>query len=304
MKKYILILAAAAALFCSCEKYNDFTTDFDYTAVYFGSQKPLRTVVARRGSENMQIKIGSAIGGLRENTEGYWVDFEIDESLLSSVAGADKFTMMPEDYYRMEVENNRIIIPKGKFLGDFPFIIDREKFTSDPDAVNKTYAIPLRLTDTSADKILEEKDYTIIVIKYITADSGTYYVKGEQTQIDAGGNPMDGTTQVYSHTDLSRNKTRVLTTLSADGLEMAGLGASGDSGTERLKITLTDDWTVTLEQAADEACAIEDLGSSYDAESKTFTLHYIYTKDSSRFEVSEQLILRQDPELDLRYETW
>ena len=57
MKKHIFTMLAGAALFCSCEKYNDFTTDFDYTAVYFGSQKPLRTVVARRGSENMQIKI-------------------------------------------------------------------------------------------------------------------------------------------------------------------------------------------------------------------------------------------------------
>jgi len=49
---------------------------------------------------------------------------------------------------------------------------------------------------------------------------------------------------------------------------------------------------------------IEDKGSSYDPNTKTFTLTYIYTKGGASNYVNEVLILRQDVEKELRFGTW
>ena len=62
-KKTIISAAALLALvpaLTSC--YEDFLDDYNYTAAYFASQKPLRTVIADR---DMTIRVGVTIGGRR-----------------------------------------------------------------------------------------------------------------------------------------------------------------------------------------------------------------------------------------------
>jgi hypothetical protein len=49
---------------------------------------------------------------------------------------------------------------------------------------------------------------------------------------------------------------------------------------------------------------VTDRGSGYNADTKTYTLDYIYTKDGVSYLVNEELILRQDVEKELRFETW
>lgn len=312
MKTTILrgLMAAAlcTVLLVSCDKYEDYEQDYDYSAVYFGSQKPLRTLVARDGQDAMQIKIGAVLGGVRENRQDHWVRFEIDNSLLPPT-----LKPMPTEWYAIEAPGNRITIPAGKMLGDVPVKFNKALLTADPLTLTQKYAIGLRLVETSADSILTGdattpgKDYTVIAVKWISGYSGTYYVKGSQNALTGqGGSVVAGTTETYSLGDLSRNKTRDALTLSPVELNVLGVGAQNDgasNGANRFRITLSNG-SVTLSQSGTSGVFISDLGSTYNASAKTFSLKYEYQKGGTWYRVDEQMILRQDPELDLRYEEW
>jgi hypothetical protein len=304
MKRFKLFILSLSllVLISGCGKYNNYIEDFEFTSVYFGTQKPLRTVVAR---DPFQIKIGVALGGVRENTTDRWVKFRLDPGLLQTVDGANIFTLLPKAYYSIVLpnEDSTFTISSGKIIGDLVLKINKDAFTADPLAVNKTYALPIRIYETSADSILmgndvtPAKDYTIIVIKYISPESGTYYVKGSETD------KATNIATAYSFSDLIKNKTRDLTTLSISGLDMGGIGARTASALYKMIISLKTDGGITLSTATG-GVAITDLGSSYDASKKTFTLKYSYVDAAKTYVVDEQIIQRQDPELDLRFEEW
>ena len=295
-----MLSLALLSIFSGCKKYDDYIEDFEYTGVYFGTQKPLRTVVAR---DPMEIKFGVALGGVRATTSDQWVKFRIEPNLLKTVTGASAFTLLPKAYYSMVLPtgDSTFVISAGKTIGDLVLKINKDAFTADPLSVAKTYALPIRIYDTSADSILsgnettDAKDYTIIVIKYVTPESGTYYVKGSELS------SATNLTTTYSFEDIIKNKTRDLTTLSATGLQMGGIGTLNASAANGLTITLKADKSVSLSSASG-GVAVTDKGSSYDAASKTFTLKYAYVVGANTFTVNEQLIQRQDPELDLRFE--
>ena len=308
MKSISKMMIAFAFIFgfVGCEKYADYIYDYSYSGVGFGAQQPVRTLVSRTGNDYLEFKIGVALAGLRENRKGYSATFEIDPDLLNTLDGADQFKQLPADWYTIESNNNTFVIPPGKFLGDCPVKIDKKKFTDDPEALTNTYALPLRLLSTTADSLIADKDYTVIVIKYIDEHSGSYYCKGTQAEWD-GAAIVPGTTNQYAHVDLSKNKVRALTTLSLTEFVMEGMGTLvitdiEEYGLDHLIVKLVAG-AVTLETKAGSN-PIEDLMSSYNADTKTFTLNYIYTYKGKDFLVNEVLTLRQDVEKELRYEKW
>ena len=302
---YVAIIALFS-VFVSC--YESYIKDYDYTGVCFGTQQPVRTLVARSDNDYLEFRIGVALGGVRENNKEYSVEFMVDPDLLNTVERASKFTLLPEDCYVIDNPNNTFIIPKGKMLGDCPVRILKTKFTDLPNSLDSTYVLPLRLVATTADSILSDKDYTIIVIKYISEYSGNYYCKGSQSEWD-GSNAIQGTTTTYSLDDLVKNKIRQLTTHSLTEFDTDGMGtlsirdSGGTAAANHFRISLNADGEVNLSTIP--GCnQITDRGSSYNAETKTFTLNYIYTKGDKSYVVNEDLILRQDVEKDLRFGTW
>lgn len=63
MKKiYSLLIVVFLTSMTSC--YEDYIKDFDYNSVYFTYQTNVRTFVV---GEGMQINVGVALGGIREN---------------------------------------------------------------------------------------------------------------------------------------------------------------------------------------------------------------------------------------------
>ena len=281
--------------------YEEYTDDFDYLAVYFGEQKPLRTLVTRTDQAELVFMIGATIGGLRENLTGYDVEYELAPDLLTTVEGANKLKLLPPNCYTIENDNNFTFhIPKGKIIGDCQVRINKNAFVALQGSLDATWALPFRLLSTTADTILAAKNYTIIAIKYIDEHSGSYYCKGRELADTAGSNEVK-----YSNDDWSQNVVRVLTTLSPTAFDMAGMGTINDKipAADHLKINL-ENGEVKLETRTNDTNIIEDLGSTYNADTKIFNLNYIYTKDAINYTVNEQLKLRQDVEKELRFETW
>lgn len=291
------------AICCSCEKYDDFIEDFDYSAVYFATQKPLRTIVAR---DEMQFKMGVALSGKRENNKDEWVKFSIDPSLLTTVSGASGFTLLPKEYYYLDLpnkEDSTFVVPKGKFIGDISVKLNRSLFTSDPLSIENNYAIPVRIYQTSADSILSgdtytpSKAYTIIVVKYIAPEHAAYYGNGSETDEDEN----------VTNYNIDISSPRWAKTLSLDELEIGALGkteANNNNKTSKIKLVLSSDRASISVQQATGGEAVTDTGSTYDRENKAFNLKYSFTRFGKIFTVNETLKLRQEPENDLRFEEW
>jgi hypothetical protein len=297
--------------------YEEFAKDFDYSAVYFGAQRPLRTLVIRADQDELTFKIGVALAGKR-NPKGYKVQYRYAPELLNEIPGAEKFTLLPENLYTIDNKGDfTFIIPAGKIIGDCPIRIKKQEFVNLPGSFENTYALPFKLVDTDADMILDDKNWTIIVIKWISEYSGFYYCKGWQQEWDPVAKvviPTSTLNQQYTHIDWEKNKLRLINTISTTRFELQGMGAAGNTnGTapavDQMIIEL-EDGNVKLVRKSATTNAIEDLGSSYDPENKAFTLNYRYTKvhaaptGTRTYQVYEVLKLRQDIEKELRFEAW
>jgi hypothetical protein len=281
--------------------YEDFVDDYAYSVTYFSSQKPLRTVIADR---NMTIKAGVSIGGKRSVDMTDWAKFEIDSSLLVGTT----FTLLPDEYYILSDSNTFRVSNKNLPIADV-VISFTDAFYADPKATTKYYALPFRLTESSLDSINPALSTTIVAIKYISTYHGTYYVKGTLSELDGTGNAISEV--VYNDTDLSKNLTRDIFTVSSGTIQRPGLANFLVSATEAVRMTIvpndnTDNiYSVTLETP--QGClALTNTEGEYHA-GKTqpeIRLKYDFTKSGKNYRVEETLVLRQDPLLDLRFEEW
>jgi len=299
-----LTLIVIATVFSSCEPYEDYIEDFDNTTVYFSSQKPLRSIVSY---DEMAFKVGVSLGGKRVNTVDEYADFEIDPSLLNTVSGADGFTLLPSSYYQLS-DDSKMVISKGDFIGDVTVTLNRELFTSDPLATQNIYALPLKITNSSLDSIggfdpdgtiLDvPKDYTILVVKYISAYSGVYYHKGTQKEIDASGAVVNET--VYNTTDLIDNQTWELTTVDRNSVKTPGIGAANNQN-----FVINIDESSNVVTVDSPSSGVSNLvGSGTVNEDRSITLSYSYTLGGKDYQVEETLVLRQPVEDALGFEEW
>lgn len=297
------LVVMVLAILASCKKYESFEKDFDFTAVYFAAQKPMRTIVAY---DQMQFKVGVALSGVRENQREEKVTFSIDPSLLNTVAGASGFKLLPANYYSLS-SPDQMIVQKGAVIGDVTVTLNRALFTADPEALGNVYALPLRIVSSTTDSVLRgnasvpARDYTILVVKYISPQHGTYYHKGIEEKIDASGTVLQ--TLRYTNKDLSRNATWDISTLSLNEVKTPGAGAKTNAS---LKLLKGADNSVAIQ--AISGAEISSGTGSYEPSKKEYYLQYTYTQGSgaalTRYAVKDTLILRQPPEMDLRFEQW
>ncbi len=286
----------------SCESYEDYTGDYTYSAVYFGTQKPLRTVVAR--NPQMSFKFGVTLGGKLNNTKDETVGYSIDTSLLRTVA-AGRFELLPEEYYTLSDNSGIFTIPAGKIIGDITLTLDRDLFCNDPKALKGEYALPLMLDSTSsADSVLigsdavAPKNYTVIVVKYVSPYSGTYYRRGSQSV-------SSGDTITYNESDLSQNQTCNFSTINYDTVSFStSTNFEGAIISKDYVLVINENNTVRLQ---------DDTGKTFDGTwdwtnkdkyLMEIKLNYDYTHDSKTFQVSESYTLRRAIEEDLRFATW
>lgn len=294
--KYSLFALLSLVGLSSC--YEDFTSDYTESMVYFSSQQPLRTVIADR---DMGIKVGVAIGGKREVDTKDWAEFKILPNLLDGTG----LELLPESYYQL-ADDSRFYVSKPTLAVADVQIDFTEDFYNDPKAASTHYALPFKVVASSHDGVLEGKEYSIVAIKYISKYNGTYYAKGKVTTLDVLGNDVE--TDYYSVSDLSQNITRDLTTIGRNTVYRNGLANRPiDDTTEKVKLTFNDDNTVTV-SAVDGCIQINNGTGTFTYDKSTFDvtieLNYEYTIDGITYRVEENLIRRQDPLKDLRFEEW
>lgn len=99
MKAKLIFLLTVILSLTSCQKYEDFIEDYDYSTTYFAYQRPIRTVF----SDDPSIEIGVVLGGKRENKIDERVTFQIEPEMLQNVdyVGNNQFKLLPEDYYSL-----------------------------------------------------------------------------------------------------------------------------------------------------------------------------------------------------------
>ncbi len=188
MKKIVLLLFVVIFV-TSC--YEDYRVDYSYTTVAFstadgdsGSNEELwRTVVK---DEGLNLDFGVYLAGVINNNEERYISYEIDNSLLEGTS----YELLPADYYSLS-NPNEFIIPSGDILGKINIELDSTKFLDDPLTADLHYALPLRLTESNADSILEGQNTKLLVLKYINKYHGYYNQKASYTTFNPDGTELN-----------------------------------------------------------------------------------------------------------------
>jgi hypothetical protein len=271
--KRILSLLAVIALLTGCEQKLPEFDDFDYTAVYFPLQYPMRTLSMGEETnydnsleKELIFHIAPNIGGMYENLESWTVDFKVDDSLAYNIetAGGDTLLPLPSDYYTLSPED-QVTIPPGSFRGMIEVQLT-DDFLEDSLAFGNHYVIPLRITATSADSILKgksalpadsvpdrriagnweipPKDFILYGIKYVNPYHGTYLHRGRDVIYDTNNDPVETITyrQVYIVDDeLWQLNTRGMDVVHTNGI------ANFRGGEYQMKLTIAESGDIQVD---------------------------------------------------------
>ena len=314
MKKIIIILLAVFGLF-SCSNQEREFPDFDYTAVYFPLQFPVRTLVLGHDridnslDNALTFNVGVSIGGMYENTRDWYVDVIWDETLDDDtiISGTDTLKFLPQSYIKSMDPTipGKVVIPSGSFNGLIEFQLT-DAFLNDPLAHTNKYVIPLRITDSDADSILTglsiaepgvkasilknslwdagalPRHYTLFMIKYVNMYHAEYFQRGQDVTYDAGGNVIQ--TNKYHEKYLVENNIVKLTTEGRYKNSTNALGSSSGSA-----LLTFNGSTITVSAPENSTDTITGTGTFYDIDAQqaeewgdpakkfqTMYLHYEY----------------------------
>jgi hypothetical protein len=212
MRKIILFSLLITVL-TACHNDDWEFPDYEYNAVYFSYQYPVRTLTMGEDLFDTSLdnahkcKIMATWGGGYSNKENVVINFVVDESLCNNLTFKDNGTdvlPMPSTYYTLA--SDKITIPEGAVSGGVEVQLT-DAFFADPLALQRNYVIPLVLTHVqNADSILKgktdltdanrcvadnweitPKDYILYAVKYINTWDGNYLRRGKDV-VTKGGN--------------------------------------------------------------------------------------------------------------------
>ncbi len=208
MKKifYIILLTAlATGLFTSCENGEWEFPDYEYSAVYFAYQSPVRTITLGEDifdtslDNEFKCQIMATMGGVYANDKKVEIGIRVDNSICNNLvfdATQEDVIPMPSSYYSLS--SDKITIEKGSILGGITVQLT-DAFFSDPNSLVNTYVIPVVMTGVvNADSILsgkplvdnprrgvssdwdvQPKDYVLYAVKYVNPYDANYLRRGK-----------------------------------------------------------------------------------------------------------------------------
>lgn len=204
--KFITILSVGLFLLTlnSCQNQDVEFPDYEYSAVYFAYQYPVRTIVLGEDVYDTSLdnqhkcKIYATMGGVYENKKTIDIDIVVDNTLCTNLffPNGSNVTALPSNYYTLGA--SKITLDKS-LMGAVDVQLT-DAFFADPKALTNTYVIPLRMTKvTNADSILsgvpkianaqrtnssywdiQPKDYVLYCVKYINQWHANYLRRGKE----------------------------------------------------------------------------------------------------------------------------
>jgi len=296
--KALKILFVLFFVICMTSCYDNYISDYEYSATGFAIRNPLRTTIADR---DMEIYVGVAISGKRAVNMKDWAAFEI---IPDSVPPG--YYLLPTNYYTLSDPNTMRVRKSNLPVADVG-IKFTEDFYNDTKAIGKYYVLPFKITESSLDSIRPDADVSIVAIKFISTFHGTYYIKGTMEEYDLATDTVKGIT-VYNN---EKDKiTRDLTTVSRNVLTRPVANSAATSA-DKLQLTfeMNDskdrNYNVLLQAASTTFSLINGSATYYgDRDQPEIELSYSYSKNGRYYRVKETMELRQDPLYDLRVETW
>jgi hypothetical protein len=270
MKKILMLLICGFAV-SAC--YDDYILDYEYDAIYFPYQHDVRTFVV---GEGMQIKMGVALGGVRENDRDRVINYQLDNSLISPATFAamqgsssgyiknslgTELKLLPSDYYSVS-NASQIVIKKGDHSGTITVTPDSAAFLADPDALTATYAMPLRIisADADADSVLSTKDFAVIAFKYENMLFGNYWHGGKTVVKDPMGTPID---TILYYTTIPQPEAKVWKLSTVEPFALTSNSVSDlTSSVPEMKLTLDPSGNVVVSSVAGATYVVEPDGAS------------------------------------------
>jgi len=270
-----IFLLLAFVLVSSCE-YDDYESDYVYSAVYFPKTRIDRSVIV---GEYDYIQVGVVLGGKLSNDREESVTYHMNnDTVLNS-----GLTLLPEAYYSIENsitgrDPNTFYIPMGKFQGMIKITLN-DLFLNDSASLDGSYALGFELDQTSVDSVLPAKSVTVITFKYISTADAFYYHSGEVTSGDST------TSYIPKSWDLTT------TGVGENILETDGLG-NFTGGEYKCRLKINNDNEVHVESAEGGLPITSSGDSRYDPESRTFFLKYSFEENGNQFHSVDTLKFR------------
>ena len=292
-------------LLSSC--YKDYIKDFDYNSVYFPYQTDVRTLVV---GEGMQIEIGVALGGVRENTLDRNVGFKLDNSLITpailttmkggasyiktAVQSVTTLAPLPANYFTLS-DNSNFVIKKGQHMGAITLKVDSARFLADAATLNPNYVLPFYITTAKADSILPDKRYAVIGLQYENMLFGNYWHGGVTTVTSPTGTVIK-TIPYYTTIPSPENRVWKLTTIAPNALTINGYS---DQTTSKGEMKVTFDGTnISVSSVAGSTFTIlPNAASSYNKakllQNRKIVLSYKYIgTDGNTYSAQDTLTFR------------
>ncbi len=271
--KYKISLLILLVACIACENQDFEYQDFEYTAVYFPVQYPVKTLVLgddridNSMDRELKFQIGVAIGGLYSNNRSWQVEYAIEKDLVDTLVNqkGDTLKVLPDAYYTLNPPD-KITIDPGSFSG-FAEVQLTNNFLDDPLAIVSSYVIPLRIKKTDADSILtgkplvlnpdphipdnwdpnaQPKDFVLFGIKYINPYHGYYLHRGLDINLGTTGDPVD--TVIYSQKYREQDQVVEFITTGRSSIvtNFVGINTSLD-GKYSMELLFSDDGTVKID---------------------------------------------------------
>ncbi len=331
IENIIAYLSVGLLLFTaqSCKNADIDFPDFDYSAVYFAYQYPVRTLVLGEDIYDTTIdnehkcEIYATISGVYNNDNVVDIDVEIDNSLCDNLlfeAGGDAVKAMPSSYYSLLSDK----ITLNKTMQGAVQVQFTDDYFADPLSLETSYVIPLRMKQVygadsilmgtpavdspkscnSADWDILPKDYVLYAVKYINKYHATYLRRGQDKVTD------NGITTTYSRHESSVEKDALcnLTSLSLTEVQYP-INSTFESQDDNIAdatlsceaiLSFSDDESCTV-RSASEDYTISGTGSFVkDGEIKSWGnqdrdaiyLKYTIEKDGVKYETADTLVVR------------
>lgn len=284
INKVFPLLLLIAMISCTNQDW-DFP-DYKYSTIYFPYQSPVRTlelgddVLVDNSKDNkLQFSIGIAIAGMYKNNSDRKVNYVLDPTLVNNLYTdkGDTLVALPQSYYTMSPVGT-VIIPKGEMQGYIDVQLT-DAFLNNPRAHTLHYVMPLVITSSETDSILQgkttlekadrriasnwaiiPKDYTLFGIKYINPYHGKYMHRGKDILKDAGGLVVDQV--VYRTKYIEDNEIWYLQTQSRNQVVLTGQvrRTVGSPGSFKMMLTFDATGNCTISQVAGSTYPVSGTG--------------------------------------------